>query len=235
MSNKPEKKLFIKKSPHDRDFVVLNWTGQPVEHLAPFALAYHCAGRKLAEVYGTTGSYQDFEATPIVFLYRHALELYFKALVLAGTPLLEFRGLESMPITKVFASHRLSDFIPTVCAIFRTVGWNWDLEVDWCRTEADFVGFIREIEEVDPGSFTFRYPTKAGSETGSLPSHFSFNLSEFVERMDSILQSLEGAEIGIKEITQEEFRQAYEARVYEGGSFPDFGPEHMGYPDEFSP
>lgn len=83
------------------------------------------------------------------------------------------------------------------------------------------MAYIQEIEDVDPGSFNFRYPTRRKSEEASLPGNFSFNLSVFVQKMDLILQSLEGAESEIGEITQEEFRQAYEAHVFLGEIPPD--------------
>ncbi len=80
--------------------VVLNWYGQPLEKLDSCAQAFHAAGKRLA---GKSSAEQlrDIGACPVVFLYRHSLELYLKSILITGSKILEreakpFRTVEAI-------------------------------------------------------------------------------------------------------------------------------------------
>lgn len=125
MDKKQRDRVLFKSHPeYVRDSVVLNWHGQPVEEFGLYAEAYHKAGMRLVLDYGTTGAVRDIEATPILFLYRHAFELYLKAFVLVGSKLLVLNGKRGMEQEKIFRTHKLSTFIPYFGAIIREVGWS---------------------------------------------------------------------------------------------------------------
>jgi len=64
------------------------------------------------------------------------------------------------------------------------------------RKKDDFVTLVKEFESIDPGSYSFRYPTKTNGDD-SLPDHFSFNLLDFSERIDPLLKVLDSALIGL--------------------------------------
>ena len=67
--------------------VVLNWYGEAVEKLEPYAKAYHSAAQLLIEK-STGDQLRDINACPVVFLYRLSLELYLKAILILGTSIL---------------------------------------------------------------------------------------------------------------------------------------------------
>ncbi|MFA5072355.1 MAG: hypothetical protein WC539_00415 [Nitrospirota bacterium] len=191
--------LFRTESKNDKDFIVLNWHGQPIKELALYAESYHCAAKKLVSVYGTTGALRDFEAAPILFLYRHAFELYLKAFVQIGSDILSLHGKVTISLKKILNTHKLTEFIPDFEAIIKEVGWTWDMGIDGLRRKSDFVKLVREFETIDPSSFAFRYPTdKQGN--ASLPHYFSFNLSTFAQKIDPLLATIDGALTGLKEL-----------------------------------
>ena len=64
--------------------VVLNWYGEAVEKLEPYAKAYHSAAQLLIEK-STGDQLRDINACPVVFLYRLSLELYLKAILILGS------------------------------------------------------------------------------------------------------------------------------------------------------
>lgn len=188
--------LFHIESIHATDFIVLNWHGQPINEFGLFAEAYHCAAKRLASDYGNTRSIRDFEATPILFLYRHALELYLKAFIISGSFLLP----RELPKIKTYLkSHRISDLIQYFEAIILKAGWSWDLGIDGLNTKKEFVNLIEEFEKIDPNSFAFRYPTTKTSYE-ALPHHFSFNLSSVTQRLDPLLELLDGSLLGLEEL-----------------------------------
>lgn len=194
--------IFTKEQLDSQDFIVLNWHGRPIEEFGLYAKAYHCAARRLVSDYGTTGAVRDFEATPILFLYRHAFELYLKSFVLSGNKILYLRGREMMERKKILGTHRLIEFLPCFEAIIFEVGWSWDMGQNGLRKKSDFVDLINEFEIIDPRSFSFRYPTdKIGK--GALSRHFSFNLQLFAQRIDPLLEILDGSLSGLEQLLQD--------------------------------
>ena len=203
--------LFRTDAFNRKDMVVLNWHGEPIEEFRYYAEAYHRAAMALVQQYGTTGAVRDFEAAPILFLYRHAFELYLKAFTLTGSNILKLAGKPSMPIGTVLTTHRLTKFIPFFESIIETVGWSWDMGEEGLRKKSDFVSLVQEFQSIDPGSYSFRYPTKTNGED-SLPSHFSFNLLDFSKRIDPLLKVLDGALLGLDAYWDAAAESAYEAQ-----------------------
>ncbi len=90
-----DRNLFRSQSFHAKDFVVLNSYGKGLDEFSLYAEAYRRAAQKLVAEYGISGAVRDFEATPILFLYRHSFELYLKTFVLIGSKILFLAGLDS--------------------------------------------------------------------------------------------------------------------------------------------
>ena len=126
--------LFDAKSrPHGT--VVLNWHGTPEEEFTFFAEAFHLTARDAVATlradphFGLYGSpHKDFRAYPVVFLYRHALELYLKAVILAGGPMLSVRGDGTVP--RLRATHSLNALRQDVELVFKAFEWGDDLGLD---------------------------------------------------------------------------------------------------------
>lgn len=76
--------------------VVLNFTGAPKRELALIGNEYFDAAKVLIERLAQKAGYSDLEAYPIVFLYRHALELYFKAVLSLGNDLSGLLGTSAL-------------------------------------------------------------------------------------------------------------------------------------------
>lgn len=208
---KEDMTLFQKQSVNSPDFVVLNWHGKPINQFGLYAEAYHCAAKKLFKNFGSTGALRDFEAAPVLFLYRHAFELYLKAFILVGSKILRMKGKATMTAKSIFTTHELSKFLPHLESILEEVGWSWDMGVPGLRDKEEVVALIIDFESIDPGSFAFRYPTDIKGEA-NLPDHFSFNLKIFTERIDPLLAALDGALLGLEEYYDAAAEAAYEAR-----------------------
>jgi hypothetical protein len=56
---------------------------------------------------------------------------------------------------------------------------------------------LRDLESVDPDSFTFRYPTNTRGEA-SVPHHFEFNLPAFVVDIDPLVEAFDTAAFGLR-------------------------------------
>jgi len=178
--------------------VVFNFRCRAIDDLSAFAAGYHEAGKTLISKMESAPGYRDYEGYPILFLYRHALELYLKAIVYRGAQLLGLISDEKPNTEKLLTNHKLIRLLPTIEAIFRAVEWKWDFEVSGLKSFDDFADLIREIEKIDPQSYCFRYPVNTTGEA-ALSKHFVVNVVNFGKKMDSVLDLLSGAVTGLQE------------------------------------
>lgn len=178
--------LFVPRG--DLSDVVLNWHGRPTEKLGSYAEAYHSAARRLFET-SPPADLHDINACPIVFLYRHSLELHLKEILINGQRIPQQNP--SLPEAKVFElEHNLCALWRELEALCEKLGWTRgaDLEAEG--------NIIREFNDKDPCSFSFRYPvTRSCNSTA--PQNFRFDLRHFCQRMDQTLDRLEQISCGV--------------------------------------
>jgi len=190
--------------------VVLNFRRNPASEYGAYAEAFHRAGCTLASRLARANGYRDTDACPIVYLYRQALELYIKGVIVSGRRLLDLAG-RPLPIEeRLLGEHRLSPLVPGVAAVFRVAGWRWRSDVQHFSSQPAFRSYLSSLESVDPLSFAFRYPVNKGGRANLQP-HYHFNVLSFVETLTPILELLDGALSGLEELWQQRAEAAYEA------------------------
>jgi hypothetical protein len=182
-----------------RGDTVLNYKVDPKSELASYGHAFHEAGRRLVErlMERRRGDFDlyPFSVCPIVFLYRHALELHLKAVIVWGAAIL---GVRRQPAPdEDFRSHSLKKLLADVRRVFEGVGWGWSWEE--APTPTEFEELVAELDEIDAGSYAFRYPIDRKGES-SVPERFSFNVADFAKKLDPILEMLHGADLGLSEL-----------------------------------
>lgn len=119
-----------------------------------------------------------------------------KAIVYRGAQLIDLLDLEMPNTSKLFKSHRLSEFLPGIKVVFEGVRWTWDTDTPGMRSFEEFSELVRGIEELDPDSFNFRYPTDTGGQA-AMKHHTIVNPIAFSRKMDPILGLLAGAVLGL--------------------------------------
>ncbi|MGO9403844.1 MAG: hypothetical protein ACLPVW_10300 [Terriglobales bacterium] len=163
------------------------------------AYAYKAGYRRGAEVLigyvGESARDQDFLVYPIIFLYRHHVELMLKRIIRRAPYLIDgsLREKEKQHLDR----HRLDllweDLKLMLPAVCKAAGWS---EID----DADIEGighYIRQLCELDADSFSFRY---AHSKKGdpSLPTNLkNINLRHFGELMGWLADYLYGLDEAI--------------------------------------
>lgn len=199
--------------------VMLSWSKDPTKDLEWIAEAYQKVAHERVQVLvcqgrGLRGA-DELEAYPIVFLYRQALELTLKAIVFAGSVALREDGQEPMPLAKVMR-HELTPLLAEICRIVKAMGVDendfWDFGTPTLRTRKDLQAVVHEFDQVDKGSYTFRYSIKKDGTTASLDRGFVFDLYEFAKIMDNILPALGAAPEWIRECLQDRWEAAYQAQ-----------------------
>ena len=123
----------------------VNWFHDPLEL---YATAYKEAAEKLVKDVITSRRQRDTLVYPIVFLYRHYIELRLKEIIRAGRKFLDEPG--DFP-----KHHRVDELWPFAKGIIERVFENAEDKPDF-----EFVEHIlAEFSRYDPESFSFRYPT----------------------------------------------------------------------------
>jgi hypothetical protein len=203
--------LFIKN--RDYSNTVLNWHEDPEKELHLYGEAFWNAAKTLLQnEYLDRMPIASFDASVIVYLYRHALELFLKEILIG--PGGSFIDPRPSPEDVTKAGHSLTKLLPDVQRIFAACGWEQAFAGEAVPTFGDFIAIVEEFEAADPSSFCFRYPIKKDL-TKSLASHFTFSVRRFATVMDEVLTTLSGACYGLPEIADARAEAAYEAQCEE--------------------
>lgn len=154
----------------------LNWYLDPTEL---YIVGYKEAGDSLVNSVADRSGTADSLIFPIVFLYRHYIELRLKSLLKDGHRLLDKEH-------KQKSEHQLSKLWPKVRDILVEL-WPDENEDDLVIFES----LINQFEQVDPRSTTFRYPQDFAGNSSlkiDIPRVNLRNLKEVVEAMAFIME-----------------------------------------------
>lgn len=151
-----------------------------------YVYGYKKAADILVEYIKHTQRDQDYLVYPIVFLYRHHLEIIIKKLINDGNRLLDIHE-------KVPQHHKINHLWDNCKKIVKEVwpdGSPDDLDaVEQC---------LNQFNKIDQTSIGFRYPTdKRGNPT--IPGIKHINLRNLAEVMEKISSFFESVDAGISE------------------------------------
>jgi len=175
--------------------VVLNWTGEPDEKFEFYGESFLQAAIRLEQAYDGDGPHRDFAACPIVFLLRHALELYLKGFILAGDDLLALNGEIRVDRNKVLQSHALLPLLAEADKVTDALGWDWEMGDKAPQSREEFAALLAEFDCVDRKAYAFRYPTDPKGAP-ALPSPFDFDLSVLLEKIMPVCKALDSSITG---------------------------------------
>jgi hypothetical protein len=152
---------------------------------------------------------QGFRAYPVIFLYRQALELTLKGIIVAGSDLVEYEGGE-INLVALYHNHNFEKMRPDVERVFEAMGWDWNLGIPDFTTVGDFRKTLAEFDEFDGTSAVCRYPVNTDG-TPSMEKERCINLFEFALTIDALLEVLEHAPGTIHALAEDYLSYAAEA------------------------
>jgi hypothetical protein len=129
------------------------------------------------------GSYVAF---PIVYNYRHVMELYLKGILLAGEPALlldEQPGIDE----NIFKEHSFRILRPEIERVFDVLKIPYDLKLEGFSSKRDFRRLL-----VDMDAMEIRYPMNTKRKASMENRFMCFNIFEFAAIMDAVLYALHG-------------------------------------------
>jgi len=127
-----------------------------------------------------------YDASPVVLLYRQALELHLKALVGEGS---NFLPSPTDPIT-LLKTHSLRWLAQIVGQIIRAVKWESDFKCESIANFADFSALVNELEGMDPVACVVHSSSRGGH--GSVPHQLEPpKVVQIARRLDALLDLLD--------------------------------------------
>jgi hypothetical protein len=150
----------------------------PQEDLYFVAQAVHKAAKTLA---GTlqlgVNPLGEFDAYPVLVLYRHAIELFLKTIVLCEGGNFLLNKADPISVGKTRSVSWLAQF---VVLIVKALGWEEQFRCEGVEDLARFRAVVEEVNGIDVGHGMFQVP---GDLVTILP--------EFLRRLDALLELLD--------------------------------------------
>ena len=132
------------------------------------------------------------DASPVILLYRQAVELHLKALVGEGGTSLA-TPTDNITLSK---THSLRWLAQIVCQIIKAVKWEGEFKCKGVASLADFSALVNELEELDPVSYVVRSDHR-GLPGNVPPPLQKANVLELVPRLDALLDLLAATADGL--------------------------------------
>jgi len=171
---------------------VASFRDNPRNDFPIFAKGYFQAAFALVEHLLAKQRFSDYEAYPVVFLYRQSLELYLKGIRYKTAVLFAFKDINGIDFC-LYNNHRLVSLAQNVDRIFRILFPN-DQELSNIVAKINRVS--SEFEEIDPDSQSYRYPIDKQGNASTKP-HQIVNLMALHETMKELLVEMDMIDFGI--------------------------------------
>jgi hypothetical protein len=175
-----------------RHNIVISFTAKPTYDFGIFAKGYHLAANRLSQGILSKNGFRDYEGYPIVFLYRHALELNLKNIIYWAVRLCHLKNIEAIDL-RLYNRHELTELAQLSSDLLLKL---FPAGPGIPKLTKRIITTAKEFDEIDPVSFSFRYPIdKEGNY--STKKHRVVNILSIHKNMDCLLSDLETVNFGL--------------------------------------
>lgn len=165
---------------------LVNWSGRPLEDLLSYAETYRSAACGLVHRHRKLNlNTPDHQVLPILFLYRHSLELFLKAIVYHAAEVSIAQTEMAVALPRLWREHSLVKLHRMAIPVLQV---NRIMDADPEELGSQLANAAAAIDAFDAGSYSFRYPvTSTGSS--SLPTAFLVNMFFYSDEMELLLET----------------------------------------------
>jgi hypothetical protein len=188
----------------DRDNFVISFTQNPQQDFGVFAKGYTQAASILAEHLLEKPRFSDYEAYPVVFLYRQAFELYLKGLYFKASLVFYFKDIQKVDCQFIY-KHRLQPLADTFQKMCKVL---FSDDQALLQLAKKVLVYAVEFEQIDKESFGYRYPIDINGNH-STNCHQVVNLLTLHNTMKELLGELEIVDFGF-DVTASQAQEVYE-------------------------
>ncbi len=177
---------------NDTSSFVTSFTNDPKGDFGAFANGYARAANRLAAWLLKAPSFPDYEAYPVVFLYRHAFELSLKHIIYGGVELAAFRRMDDIN-EQMKNNHDLIDLSRTAGKVLSLLFPNDEM---LGRLNTTVAAICKDWSQIDPRSDAYRYPIDTRGRP-STKKHQVVSLWALATRMAEVLEDLSTVHFGL--------------------------------------
>lgn len=177
---------------NDSSNFIISFTSCPKYDFSVYSRGYTQAANCLADLLLQSSHFSDYEAYPVVFLYRHALELSLKHIIYSSSRLAAFQAIDDIDGT-LQNSHDLKRLAEMATSSLTRL---FPQDESLGELSARVVLISNEFNNIDLRSDGYRYPI----DSKGLPStakHQCLNLRAFAKHMSSLLYDLDTFHFGL--------------------------------------
>jgi len=170
------------------------FSNEPTAEFGYYGSGFLEAARTLARSFARRRGRSQIDILPVLFLYRHSIELLAKAAIITGNRLLQIRG-AGQDEKGLFANfrcsrHRLVPLLDAIRQVFDDLSWEWHWPNSEVKSFDDVKRVMKELDALDPDSFNFRYPTDIRGQRAVSTSHL-IGQRTVLAALDDLAESLD--------------------------------------------
>lgn len=169
-----------------------NFSKNPKLDFCIYAKGYHNAAVILINDFTNGEHHGDYCGYPIVFLFRHSLELYLKGIIYNAVNLANYQNIKQID-DKLYIQHGLVALEAICTKLLDKIIPN---DPDIKKLCNNLHEICKKIEGLDKGSYSYRYPIDT-SDNPSTPPNQIIEIKSFGKELDTILGQLDILEFGI--------------------------------------
>lgn len=171
----------------------IGFSQNPRNDFGIFAKGYRMAGNALVSELSRKPRFSCYEAYPVVFLYRHAIELALKNIIYKAALMSAFQRLDAVD-AKLYNTHDLITLAKQARQVLFVL---FPHDLDLNRIADDMIGLTQDISLIDSDSYTYRYPIDRKGNP-AVPHEQCVALDEFRTLLDDLLEHLDTIDFGIQ-------------------------------------
>jgi hypothetical protein len=157
------------------------------DKIGPYTAGYLDAAKLLARIVIFSGRGMDTLVYPIIYLYRHYLEIELKSLIKCG---IDVTGTSTDDkVKEILGSHNLMKLWNGFKPFFEKISGH---NQDFGDVRKGMEAYISQIHQIDPESFAFRYDRSRDLKTRNLEGVEQINILHFCQTMEKLTDLLVG-------------------------------------------
>jgi len=188
----------------DKSNFVISFTQNPQQDFGVFAKGYAQAASVLAEQLLEKPHFSDYEAYPVVCLYRQSFELFLKGLYYKASAISFFKSNQAVDY-QFMNKHRLQ---PLALVFERIIKALFPFEQELLQLARKVRSIADEFEQIDINSFGYRYPIDTQGNYSTRRNQ-TVNLLALHRSMKELLSELEVVDFGLN-VTKSQAQELYE-------------------------
>ena len=152
-----------------------DFSNEPAAEFGYYGSGFLEAARTLARSFARRRGRRQIDILPVLFLFRHSIELLAKAVILSGNRLMRqgCAGQDGRDLSAIFrdSRHRLLPLLDSIKQVFEYAHREWHWPRSAVESFDDARRVIEELDALNPDSFNFRYPANIRGERAISPDH----------------------------------------------------------------